>query len=33
MDKVDGSDVDKSEYIKLELLVDSQNPALGFKYS
>jgi hypothetical protein len=33
MDKVDGPDKDKSEWIKLELLVDPDNPASGSKYS
>jgi hypothetical protein len=27
MDKVDGTDADKSEWIKLEFLMDSDNPA------
>jgi hypothetical protein len=27
MDKVDGPDVDKSEWIKLEFLMDPDNPA------
>jgi hypothetical protein len=31
MDKVDGLDADKSEWIKLEFLMDPDNPA--FKYS
>jgi hypothetical protein len=31
MDKVDGTDVDKSEWIKLEFLMDPDNPAS--KYS
>jgi hypothetical protein len=33
MDKVDGPDADKSEWIKLEFLMDPDNPALGSKYS
>jgi hypothetical protein len=33
MDKVDGPDTDKSEWIKLEFLMDPDNPALGSKYS
>jgi hypothetical protein len=33
MDKVDGPDADKSEWIKLEFLMDSDNPALDSKYS
>jgi hypothetical protein len=33
MDKVDGPDVDKSKWIKLEFLMDPENPALGSKYS
>jgi hypothetical protein len=33
MDKVDGTDTDKSEWIKLELLMDPYNPALGSKFS
>jgi hypothetical protein len=33
MDKVDGTDADKSEWIKLEFLMDPDNPALGSKYS
>jgi hypothetical protein len=28
MDKVDGPDVDKSEWIKLEFLMDPENPGL-----
>jgi hypothetical protein len=28
MDKVDGTDADKSEWIKLEFLMDPDNPAL-----
>jgi hypothetical protein len=32
-DKVDGADADKSEWINLELLMDPDNPAWGFKYS
>jgi hypothetical protein len=33
MDKVDGPDADKSEWIKLEFLIDPDNPAWGSKYS
>jgi hypothetical protein len=33
VDKVDGTDADKSEWIKLEFLMDPDNPALGSKYS
>jgi hypothetical protein len=33
IDKVDGTDVDKSEWIKLEFLMDPDKPALGYKYS
>jgi hypothetical protein len=33
MDKVDGTDTDKSEWIKLEFLMDPDNPASGSKYS
>jgi hypothetical protein len=33
MDKVDGTDADKSEWNKLEVLMDPDNPALGSKYS
>jgi hypothetical protein len=33
MDKVDGTDADKSEWIKLEFLTDPDNPASGSKYS
>jgi hypothetical protein len=33
MDKVDGTDADKAEWIKLEFLMDPDNPASGFKYS
>jgi hypothetical protein len=33
MDKVDGPDADKSEWIKLEFLITPDNPALGSKYS
>jgi hypothetical protein len=33
MDKVDGPHTDKSEWIKLEFLMDPDNPALGSKYS
>jgi hypothetical protein len=32
MDKVDGTDADKSEWIKLEFLIDPDNPALDSKY-
>jgi hypothetical protein len=31
-DKVDGTDVEKSEWIKLEFLMDPDSPASGFKY-
>jgi hypothetical protein len=33
MNKVDGTDVDKSDWIKLEILMDPDNPALDPKYS
>jgi hypothetical protein len=33
MDKIDGPDADKSEWIKLEFLMDPDNPTLGSKYS
>jgi hypothetical protein len=33
MNKVDGPDADKSEWIKLEFLMDPDNPTLGSKYS
>jgi hypothetical protein len=33
MDKVDGPNTDKSEWIKLEFLMDQDNPASGSKYS
>jgi hypothetical protein len=33
MDKVDGPDADKSEWIKLEFLIDPDNPTSGSKYS
>jgi hypothetical protein len=33
MDKVDGTDADKSEWIKLKFLMDPDNPALGYNYS
>jgi hypothetical protein len=33
MDKVDRLDADKSEWIKLEFLMDPDNPALGSKHS
>jgi hypothetical protein len=32
-DKVDGPDAENSEWIKLEFLMDTDNPASGFKYS
>jgi hypothetical protein len=32
-DKVNGPDVDKSEWIKLGFLMDPDNPALDSKYS
>jgi hypothetical protein len=32
VDKVDGPDADKSEWIKLEFLMDPDKPALGSKY-
>jgi hypothetical protein len=32
MEKVDGTDADKSEWIKMELLMDPDNPASGSKY-
>jgi hypothetical protein len=32
MDKVDGPDADKSEWIKMEFLMDPDLPALGSKY-
>jgi hypothetical protein len=32
-DKVDGSDADKPKWIKLEVFMDPDNPALGPKYS
>jgi hypothetical protein len=32
MDKVDGPDADKSEWINLEFLMDPDNPALDSKY-
>jgi hypothetical protein len=31
VDKVDGPDADKSEWIKLEFLMDPENPALDSK--
>jgi hypothetical protein len=31
MDKVDGSDADKSEWIKLEFIMDPDKPALDSK--
>jgi hypothetical protein len=33
MDKVDEPDTDKSEWIKLEFLMDTDNPESGSKYS
>jgi hypothetical protein len=33
MEKVDGHDTDKSEWINLEFLMDTDNPDSGFKYS
>jgi hypothetical protein len=33
VDKVDGPDADKSEWFKLEFLMDPGNPALDSKYS
>jgi hypothetical protein len=33
VDMVDGPDADKSEWIKLEFLMDPDNPARGSKYS
>jgi hypothetical protein len=33
MDKVDGSDADKSDWIKLEFLMDPDNPGSASKYS
>jgi hypothetical protein len=33
MDEVDGPDADTSEWIKLEFLIDPDNPASGSKYS
>jgi hypothetical protein len=33
MDKVDATDADKSDWIKLEFLMDPDNPALISKYS
>jgi hypothetical protein len=33
MDNVDGPDADKSDWIKLEFLMDPDNPALDSKYS
>jgi hypothetical protein len=33
VDKVDGTDPDKSEWIKLEFLMDPYNPASGSEYS
>jgi hypothetical protein len=33
MDKIDGPDTDKSEWIKLEFFMDPDNPVAGCKYS
>jgi hypothetical protein len=33
IDMFDGPDTDKSEWIKFEFLMDSDNPACGSKYS
>jgi hypothetical protein len=33
MEKVDGTDADKSEWIKLEFLMDPNNQVLSSKYS
>jgi hypothetical protein len=33
MDKIHGTEADKSEWIKLEFLMDPDNPALTSKYS
>jgi hypothetical protein len=33
MDKVDGSDTDKSEWIKLKFFMDPDNPDSSSKYS
>jgi hypothetical protein len=33
VDKVDGPDADKSEWIKFEFLIDPDNPALDSNYS
>jgi hypothetical protein len=33
MDKVDGTDANKSEWIELEFFMDPDNPALDSKYS
>jgi hypothetical protein len=33
MEKVNGTDVDKSEWIKLEFLMDPDNQTSGSKYS
>jgi hypothetical protein len=33
VDKDDGTDADKSEWIKLEFLMDPDKPAMDFKYS
>jgi hypothetical protein len=33
MDKVDGSDTDKSDWIKLEFLINPDKPAVDFKDS
>jgi hypothetical protein len=32
MDKVDGTDTDKSEWIKLDFLMDPDNPESGSNY-
>jgi hypothetical protein len=32
MDRVDGTEADKSEWIKLKFLMDPDNPALDSKY-
>jgi hypothetical protein len=33
VDKVDGTDADKSEWIKFKFLMDPHNPAMNSKYS
>jgi hypothetical protein len=33
MDRIDGTDADMSEWIKLEILMDPDSPASGSKYS